>query len=438
MIIIAMTLTPKGYRPRIVDGQVSRMIAAAGAICIQGPKWCGKTWAAKNAAASVFDVGDPYGNFQNRRIAEADVYAAFQGEEPHLIDEWQEVPAIWDATRHMVDENPRKGRFILTGSSTPKIKGIMHSGAGRIADVKMRTMSLFESGDSEGTVSLRALFDGTQKTAVGAGDVNLEKLVSLTVRGGWPALAGQSAESARDVVSAYLDRIISDASIFDGKVRDRNKIAMLIRSLARNESTYASDARLRSDMMEYEDDTLSAVTVSEYKDVLSRMFILEDQPSFSANFRSKVRVGKTPKRHLTDPALAIAALGMDSESLINDLNTYGFMFEAMCERDLDIYASSMKGSLSQYRDANGHEIDAVVSLSGGRWGAFEIKLGTNQIDSAAKGLLAMASKAEEGSEPAFLCVLCGFATAAYRRDDGVWVVPPTLLRDRRRLFWISL
>lgn len=433
-----MTLTPAGYRPRIVDAKISTMLASSGAVCVQGPKWCGKTWAAKNAAASFFDVGDPFGNFQNRRIAEADVYAAFQGEEPHLIDEWQEVPAIWDATRHLVDETSRKGRFILTGSSTPRVKGMMHSGAGRITDIRMRTMSLFESGDSEGKVSLRALFDGTQKTAVGTGSIDLEKLVSLTVRGGWPAMIGQSGETAGDTVSAYLDRIIGDASTFDGRIRDRNKIAMLVRSLARNESTYASDARLRSDMMEYDDDTLSAATASEYKDILSRMFIIEDQPSFSVNFRSKVRVGKTPKRHLTDPALAIAALGMDSESLMDDLNTYGFMFEAMCERDLDVYASSMEGTLSQYRDSNGQEIDAIVSVPGGRWGAFEVKLGANQIDSAARGLLRMASKAEEGKEPAFLCVLCGLATAAYRREDGVWVVPPTLLRDRRRLFWISL
>lgn len=424
-----MTLTPKGYLLRLVDKQIHEMMEVFGAICVEGPKWSGKTWASMNVSESKFSLGDSENNFQNLRLANTDLKSVFVGKEPHLIDEWQLVPAIWDATRSEVDKVSVKGRFILTGSSTPVYKGVLHSGAGRIGTVRMRTMSLFESGDSEGKVSLRSLFEGNQKTVMSEREPTLERLIELTVRGGWPSTIGMDVDRASMFVRSYLDTTIVEASHFEGKLRDREKIAMLVRSLARNESTYASVASLTKDISTNEDVTISTNTLNEYRDILSRMFLIEDQLPFSVNHRSSVRVGKTSKRHFTDPAISVAALGMGVKSLYNDLQTYGFMFESMCERDLSIYAASYNGVLRQYRDSSNFEVDAIIELYDGRWAAFEIKLGANQIDSAAENLLKLKDKFQEGKGPTFLCVLCGMSSYAYCREDGVWVVPPTLLRD---------
>lgn len=425
-------LTQEGYLPRLIDAQIVNALQVFGAVCVEGPKWCGKTWALLNQAESVYYVGDPSGDFQNRRLAEMEPSIALAGSEPHLVDEWQDVPPIWDAVRHEVDRSPRKGRFLLSGSSTPQRKGIMHSGTGRIGTLRMHPMSLYESGDSSGTVSMRSLFDEPLR-ALQTGEVSLEQLCRLIVRGGWPGNLGAPEEICGLVPASYIRQVVEqDANRVDGGHRDPYKMNLLIRSLARNESTLASNATLRRDMTQFDDDTLSDITVSDYLEVLYRLFAVYDQPAFDPNMRSSVRVGKKPKRHLADPSLAAAALGATPKRLMGDLNTLGFLFEALCERDLTIYAQACGGKLYHYRDGNGREIDAVVELPDGRWGAFEIKLGANQIDAAATSLIKMREVfgAESHARvPSILVVICGLTSFAYTRPDGVMVVPPTALRD---------
>ena len=371
-------------------------------------------------------IDDGSGNFQNRRLVSFDSKYAFSGEEPRLIDEWQEIPSLWDATRSEVDKSRENGRFILTGSSTPVWKGIMHSAAGRIGRIQMRTMSLYESGDSDGSVPLLDLFDGSFESCLSE-TASLETLIDLTVRGGWPRNLGRSAEQSLAINTGYLDTCIEDACRLDGSARNRAKVEMVMRSLARNESTVASIDRIQSDVRE---GTVSDNAIAHYLDVFRRIFLINDQPSFSPNYRSPVRVGKAVKRHLADPSLAVAALRMTPKKLLNDLNTFGFLFEALCERDLDIYARSIGGRQYHYRDGAGREIDSVIELDDGRWGAFEIKLGASQIDAAAENLLKIDSYIRERADnpPSTLCVICGICGATYRRPDGVYVVPITSLR----------
>lgn len=427
-----MTLTMPGYRPRLVDDEIAQVLRIMGAVCIEGPKWCGKTWSALNHANSSIDLSNPGNDFQNRRLAELDPNLVLTGDVPHLIDEWQEVPRIWDTVRTSVDAQQTKGRFVLTESSTPVRKGILHSGTGRIGTVRMHTMSLFESGDSTGAVSLSDLFSNTFENRL-TGDVDLNRLIYLTVRGGWPASIGSESSDASKISTLYLRSIRDeDFKKIDGIERNADKIGMLIRSLARNESTLASNNKLISDISEEYETDLSAKTVSDYLEVLNRMFLIEDQYAFNPGLRSSYRIGKTAKRHLADPSLAAAAIGANTENLLKDLNTFGFLFEALCERDLRVYSQSLGGTIGHYRDGRGNEIDTAVQLPDGRWGAFEIKLGTNQVDEAAEKLLTFTEKIRRdgGRVPEFLCVIAGLSSYAYRREDGVYVVPITSLRDR--------
>lgn len=426
-----MPLTEKGYLPRVIDAQIAKTLEVFGAVCVQGPRWCGKTWASLNHAESVTYIGDPAGNFQNRRLAELDPRLVLAGSVPHLVDEWQEVPGIWDAVRFEVDRGTEKGRFLLTGSSTPQRKGTMHSGVGRIDTIDMRPMSLYESGDSTGEVSLSQLFD-SPLAPVALEQRTLEEVSRLVVRGGWPESVHQGEDGARMLARSYLKLTVEDdASRIDDTKRDPHKLLMLLRSLARNESTLAKNSTLRRDMLEFDDETLAPDTITDYLTVLRRLFVVWEQPAFSPRLRSSVRVGKSPKRHLADPSLAAAALGAGSKELMADLETLGFLFEAMCERDLAVYAQALGGSIFHYRDASNREVDAIVELPDGRWGAFEIKLGANQIDSAAKSLLAirhLMSEDPTAKPPCALVVLCGLSGAAYTRPDGVMVVPPTALK----------
>lgn len=423
-------LTQDGYRNRFIDAGIARALEVFGAVCIEGPKWCGKTWAALNAAETVYYVGSPAGNFQNRRLAQIDPMLALQGGAPHLIDEWQEVPSIWDAVRFDVDQSREKGRFLLSGSSTPPSKGVMHTGTGRIATLRMHPMSLAESGDSSAQVSMAGLFN-EPLSPVSTGEVSLTRLAELVVRGGWPDNINAKADRAGDAARAYVKQVAEhDVNRVDEKERDPHKMMLLLRSLARNESTLASNATLRRDIREYDDDDISDNTVSEYLSVLGRIFAIYEQPAFNPHMRSSVRVGKKPKRHLADPSLAAAALSASPERLMGDLETFGFLFEALCERDLMIYAHAAGGSLFHYRDALNREIDAVVELPDGRWGAFEIKLGANQIDAAAESLLALRRDMERDPRaipPSIMAVICGLTSFAYTRPDGVMVVPITAL-----------
>ena len=422
----------QNYMPRIIDRQVEEYLSAFGAVCIEGPKWCGKTWTSSYHSRSEIYIGDPAGNFQNRQLAELSPALVLEGETPRLIDEWQEVPPLWDAVRYQVDQNPQKGQFILTGSATPNHKGILHSGAGRIARLRMRPMSLWESGDSSGNVSLRSLCHGEMAPAM-TGEVDLKALIGLIIRGGWPGSLGLSSEQAALLPAEYLNAVIDDDVYrMDGIKRDTHKMRLLLRSLARNESTTATNRTLIRDVKAIDDADIDSNTIAAYLDIFKRLFITDNQPPFSVGIRSSVRIKQAEKRHFADPSLACALLKATPASLLGDLETLGFLFEALCERDLRIYAESFGASLYHYQDYKNQEIDAVIELPDGTWCAFEIKLGANQIDAAATNLLEIKKQIEEdpkGKPPAVLCVLCGMANAAYQRPDGVFVVPITALKD---------
>ncbi len=419
------------YRPRIIDRQVEEYLSAFGAICIEGPKWCGKTWTSSYHSRSEIYIGDPSGNFQNRRLAELSPELVLDGDTPRLIDEWQEVPPLWDAVRYKVDQTPQKGQFILTGSATPNHKGILHSGAGRIAKLRMRPMSLYESGDSSGKVSLKKLCSG-HLTPTMTGNVDLKKLIDLIIRGGWPGNLTLSTQQAALLPAEYLNAVIDDDVYrIDGIKRDTSKMRLLLRSLARNESTTATNKTLMRDIKAIDDEDMDSATVSAYLDIFKRLFITDNQPPFSAGIRSSVRIKQAEKRHLSDPSLACSLLKATPEGLLGDLETLSFLFESLCERDLRIYAESFGANLYHYQDYKNQEIDAVIELPDGQWCAFEIKLGANQIDEAAGNLSVIKQQIEEdpeGKPPAVLCVLCGMSNAAYRRPDGVFVVPITALK----------
>ena len=419
------------YKPRIIDKTVAKYLSTFGAVCIEGPKWCGKTWTSSHHSNSEFLIGDPANNFQNRKLAEMSPSLVLEGETPRLLDEWQEVPPIWDAVRYTVDRRAEKGQFILTGSSTPKRKGVLHSGAGRIGKLRMRTMSLYESGESSGAVSLEDLCNGKLTPAL-TGEVDLRDLANYTVRGGWPGNLNVAQEDASLLPQSYLDAILDDDSQrIDDKKYDVAKMRLLLHSLARNESTTATKKKLLNDIREFDDETIDADTVTTYLDVFDRLFLLDNQPPFSTNIRSSVRVKQAEKRHFCDPALACALLKATPDRLIGDLETFGFLFEALVERDLKIYAESFGANLFHYQDYNNKEIDAVIELENGRWCAFEIKLGANQIDKAATELVALRNSIEQegGIAPSVLCVICGLSNAAYIRPDGVFVVPITALKN---------
>lgn len=423
----------KNYMPRLIDAQLKDRLGWKGAVCVEGPKWCGKTWSCQEQAQSSFLVGSPAGNFSNRMLARENPMLALEGETPHLIDEWQEAPGIWDAVRMEVDARGEYGQFILTGSSTPRIKGIMHSGTGRITKLRMRSMSLFEAGNSTGKVSVKDLFDGNFSDAM-TGEIDIREIAMLITRGGWPGIlnAGEHAalQNARDYVSSFLEEDLP--RIDDNRsFRDERKMRFLLESLARNESTTASVSKLRTDISIATDMDITQETVNEYLEILKRCFLIEDQNAFTFSARSRNRLKQAPKRHLTDPSLACALLSLTTEKLIGDLNTFGFLFESLAEHDLDIYARSLNGNLYHYQDYSNREIDAVIELEDGRWGAFEIKLGASQIDKAAENLLKTERKIREDNAenaPAFLAVICGLSNAAYRRKDGVYVIPLTALK----------
>ena len=421
----------ENYRPRVIDNTVGRYLETFGAVCIEGPKWCGKTWTSSFHCNSEIMIGDPASNFQNRSLAEISPRLILDGETPRLIDEWQEVPSLWDAVRYEVDRRTVKGQFILTGSSTPTRKGILHSGAGRIGKLRMRPMSLFESGDSTGNVSLQELCSGIMKPVM-TGEVELARLAQLIVRGGWPANLDIPDENAALLPEMYLDAVIDD-DVFriDSIKRDTGKMRLLLRSLARNESSTATNRTLRNDVKESDDTDIDIDTVAVYLDIFERLFLTDNQLPFASNIRSSSRIRKSKKRHLADPSLACALLKATPQKLVGDLTTFGLMFESLCERDLKVYAESFGANLYHYQDYANRELDAVIELADGKWCAFEIKLGANKIDAAANSLISIrnAIAAEGGVIPSALCVICGMSNAAYQRTDGVFVTPITALKN---------
>lgn len=426
-------LTPVGYKKRIIDDKISKLMNIYGAVCIEGPKWCGKTWTSKNHASSASYIGDPAGNFMNKQLAELDPSLILEGDKPRLIDEWQVVPNIWDAVRYKVDQSSRKGEYILTGSSTPHMKGKLHSGSGRIGKISMRTMSLMETGASSGVISIIDLFNSNFKP-LPTGEISLDKLIDLVVRGGWPGLQELPLEDSLQIPRDYLQNIPYDMERIDGIKRDSRKVKSLLRALGRAESNMTSKKKLQNDIEEFSEDSVdytsvSIDTISDFLDCFSRMFLLEDQPAFENKLRSSIKALKTPKRHFIDPSLAVAAIEATPQMLKQDLNTFGYMFESLCIHDLRIYADYYDGKVYHYHDERGNEADAIIQLPDGRWGMFEVKVGFNQVEKAAKELLCLKAKfeAETNSSPEFLCIICGMTNMAFQRSDGVYVVPITSL-----------
>lgn len=421
----------KDYRPRLIDNIIDSYLEAFGAVCVEGPKWCGKTWTSSYHCKSEIMLGNPDGNFQNRQLAQMSPSLVLEGETPRLIDEWQEVPQLWDAVRYKVDQSGNKGQFILTGSATPNHKGILHSGAGRIAKLRMRPMSLFESGNSSGDISLKDICEGRIEPKI-LGEVDLRKLIDFIIRGGWPANQETTLKQAAYLPIQYIRAVLDDDVYrIDNVKRDKHKMELLLRSLARNEATTVTNKKLKNDIKEIDDEDIDVETVSAYLDVFQRLFLTDNQKPFEAKLRSSIRIKQAEKRHLSDPSLAAALLNATPEMLLNDLNTLGFLFEALCERDLKIYAESFDAELYHYQDYNNNEMDAVIAMPDGKWCGFEIKLGANQIDMAAENLIKIKNeiKASGGIAPDSLCVICGLSNAAYQRPDGVFVVPITALRN---------
>ncbi len=416
-----------------MDSMVQSCLDAFGAVCIEGPKWCGKTWTAEHHCRSRVLLGDPAGDFQNRKLAELSPDLTFEGDSPRLIDEWQEFPPLWDAVRYKVDQSKAKGQFILTGSSTPSYKGILHTEVARIAKLRMRPMSLFESGDSSGKVSLQELCHGHCTPGL-TGDVDVRHLAELILRGGWPASIGLPLEEAVLRLLTWLDAILGD-NVFriDGIRRNTAKMRLVLRALARNESTVATNRALKNDIREMDAEDVDVETIAEYLDIFERLYITDDQLSFSESIHSSVRIKKAVKRHLADPSLACALLKLTTtKALIGDLRTFELLFESLCVRDLKIYAESFGGKLYHYQDYRNREIDAVIALPDGQWCAFEIKLGARQIDAAADNLLKLQKslQQDEKARPmSVMCVICGMSNAAYQRPDGVFVVPVTALKN---------
>lgn len=422
----------ENYKARIIDKKIDKYLSVFGAICIEGPKWCGKTWTSSYHSNSEIYIGDPSGNFQNRQLAQMSPSLVLDGETPRLIDEWQEVPPLWDAVRYKVDQSPKKGQFILTGSATPNHKGILHSGAGRIARIRMRTMSLYESGNSSGDVSLEDLCNG-KLTPKMTGEVDLKNVIEFIIRGGWPASLGLPIESAALLPKEYLEAVLND-DIYrvDGVKRNTHKMRLLLRSLARNESTTVSNKTLKNDIKEIDDEDIDTATIADYLNILDRLFITDNQKPFSTKIRSSVRIKQSEKRHFCDPSLACALLNITPHMLLNDLETLGFLFESLCERDLKIYAESIDAHVYHYQDYKNREIDTIIELNDGRWCAIEIKLGANQIESAAENLKKIYEEMEKDPKsilPSAMIIVCGLSNAAYQREDGIYVVPLTALKD---------
>ena len=419
------------YISRIIDLKIQQYLKCFGTISIQGPLGCGKKTTAKKYCQSEFNLLDSTRNYNNKNLALMDPSIVLKGENPRLIDEWQEVPSLWDAVRHEVDFNNGKGLFILTGSATPKRDHIIHSGAGRIASLKMRTMSLYESKDSSGLVSLKDVVEGKDITC-NTGEVSLEDLASFIIRGGWPANLNVDKELQYLLPSEYIKTIIeNEIFVLNNSRYNAHKLGLLLKSLARNESTTPSINKLVDDIKVFDDDIIDSDTVRKYLTVFESMYLIENQLPFATNNRSSIRVKQKEKLHFCDPSLAAAILNLNQDKLINDLETFGSLFEALVEHDLRIYCESFNASLYHYQDYKNNEFDAVIELEDGDYVAVEIKLGANKIEDAAKNLIKIKNQIinSGGKGPKELIVVCGLTNAAYKRSDGVYVLPLTALKN---------
>ncbi|MBO4402676.1 MAG: ATP-binding protein [Bacteroidales bacterium] len=420
-----------GYKKRIADTILQRKLEGMGAVLIEGPKWCGKTTTAEQQARSIVYMDDTMEGTDWIRLAELNPQGVLSGATPRLIDEWQAVPQLWDAIRFQVDHRQKDAQFILTGSAVPADDEKMrHSGTGRFSWLTMRTMSLWESGESNGGVSLGSLFDKPQELFV-PNTLTLDDIAYLVCRGGWPRATLQSRKVALGRAFDYFDAIVKkDISRVDGIRRDTERARRILRSYARHQGTPASISSITEDVRVNED--VDEKTVSAYLAALKKIFVIEDMMAWNPNLRSKTAIRTSDNRYFTDPSIATAALGLGPDDLMQDLNTFGLFFETLCVRDLRVYADALDGEVYHFRDKNGLECDAVVHLRNGSFGLVEIKLGGERlIQEAVDTLNSLASKIDTSKmkEPSFLMILTATGKFAYRRKDGIYVVPVGCLKD---------
>ena len=419
------------YIARIADKILAERLASSGAVLIEGPKWCGKTRTAAEISNSQLFMQDPDRTQSYLKAADTKPSLLLAGDTPRLLDEWQMAPVLWDAVRFAVDQRGQTGQFILTGSAVPQDNQVAHTGTGRISRMMMRPMSLYESGESNGTVSLRELFDGADDIEAFS-DLTIEQISELIVRGGWPASVCDTKKNSLRHSIDYVEAVINaDVSRVDNIEKNTARVRALMRSLSRNISTVATIKTIRDDIaMGDNDESLSEKTISQYLNALDRIFVTENIPAWNPALRSKTAIRTSPKRQFTDPSIAAAVMRLTPARLLEDFNYFGFLFESLCDRDLRVYAEALDGEVFHYRDSSGLEADAVIALNDGRWAAIEIKLGSMEIEKAAKHLIELKNRinTDKMNEPSFLMVLTG-EEFAYRRKDGVFVVPIGCLKD---------
>ena len=420
------------YRPRIVDSALKRKLRGKGAVLIEGPKWCGKTTTAEQVSKSTLSVDDPSTVNTNKILSEIDPERLLTGDHPRLLDEWQVAPKLWDAVRHHVDRHKGQGQFILTGSSVPAdISETIHSGTGRFGWLVMRPMSLYESGDSTGDVSLASLFES--QPISGCSNLDLDRLTFLICRGGWPESVDMDDDVALDQAFDYIDAVIrNDMSRVDDIRRDPQKVRMLLRSYARNQGTQISQASISADISSNDTEGVSEETVSEYLQALRKLYVIEDMKAWNPNLRSKTAIRTSDTRYFVDPSLAAASLRIGPQDLINNLNTTGFFFEALAVRDLRVYAESLDGDVYHYKDNLDNECDVVIHLRDGRYALLEVKLGGEKlIDEGVKTLKDVLRRidTDKMGKPAFMAIITGTERYAYRRDDGIIILPLGALKN---------
>ena len=421
------------YKSRIADRLLAKRLASKGAVLIEGPKWCGKTTTAEQQAGSILYMDAPATLETNLQMAEIDPSVLLEGKTPRLIDEWQLAPKLWDTVRFEVDHRHDVGQFILTGSAVPaEEKDIHHSGTGRFSWLTMRPMSLYESGESSGEVSLAHLFETPDKIAA-TNRLKIDDIAYLICRGGWPFACGLQGEAALTQAFDYVDAVIKkDISRVDGVNRSSTTTRLLLRSYARNQGAQATIGTIVADMTANDENGISEKTAGGYLVALRKIFVIEDAEAWNPNLRSKTAVRTANTRYFTDPSIGTAVLGLGPDDLLRDLNTMGLFFETLCVRDLRVFAEALDGEVYHYRDKNGLECDAVIHLRNGKYGLVEVKLGGDRlVNEGAANLLALAGKinTEKMNEPSFMMVLTGTGNYAYRRKDGVYVVPVGCLKD---------
>lgn len=423
----------KEYNYRIVDSLLQDKLEAKGAVLIEGPKWCGKTTTATQKAASILHMDNPTEKDQNLTLAKLNPLRLLKGAVPRLIDEWQIAPTLWDSIRYEVDQREEMGQFILTGSAVPAdTKEINHSGTGRFSWLMMRPMSLYESKESTGEISLKELFD--ENTNIDGENPNdIEKLAFLICRGGWPGAIDLEEKPALQQAFDYLDGVVkSDINRADGIEKNEERVRRIMRSLARNQGSQTPTTAIANDILANDSSSVNEDTVQTYIKALKKIFVIEDMPAWNPNLRSKSAIRTSDTRYYVDPSIASASLGLGPDDLLNDLNTFGLLFETLCVRDLRIFAESLNGSVYHYRDNTGLECDAVIHLRNGKYGLIEIKLGGDDlIEEGAKTLKKLKDCIDttKMNKPSFLMVLTGIGKYAYKREDGVLVVPIGVLKN---------